>query len=157
MSELQQDKIFIIDDNFQSRMILQRIFSKEQKYTVKLAFNGEEALNIVKGYLPDLILLDIDLPGISGYELADKLSSIESVNDVPIIFLTGKNDIESRLKAFENGGVDYICKPFSPVELLARVHVHTKLRRMNLELKQKNNLLAKREVQLNHLVEERTY
>ena len=157
MSELQQGKIFIIDDNLQSRMILQRIFSKEKEYAVRFVSNGEEALKTIGGYIPDLILLDIELPGISGYELAKTLKNLKGVEDVPIIFLTCKNDLESRLKAFENGGVDYINKPFSPVELLARVKVHTKLRRMNLELKLKNELLAKREEQLSYLVEERTH
>ncbi len=157
MSELQQGKIFIIDDNLQSRMILQRIFNKEEEYAVKLASNREEALKTINDYIPDLILLDIELPGISGYEFAETLKTLKSVEDVPIIFLTGKNDQKSRLKAFENGGVDYINKPFSPIELLARVKVHTKLRRMNLELKLKNELLAMREAQLNYLVEERTY
>lgn len=154
--EQQRSNLLIIDDNIDSRNILNRIFKNENNFNTKLASDGEEALNILNEYIPDLILLDIELPGISGYNLAKKISSMSKINDVPIIYLTGKSDIESRLKAFEYGGVDYISKPFSPVELLARVKVHTKLRRMNVELKQKNELLAKRETLLNHLVEERT-
>jgi DNA-binding response OmpR family regulator len=84
--------------------------------------------------LPDLILLDIIMPEPDGFEVARQLKKMESTEDIPIIFLTSLDDTKSRVKAFENGGIDYVSKPFRKDELIAHINAHLQLKQVNEEL-----------------------
>ncbi len=149
-------KILIVDDIEKSRKLLDRILKKFTKFEIIQAESGAKAIEIIKREVPDIILLDIIMPDISGYDVANQIKLLPRYKDIPIIFLTGQSDMESRIKAFENGGVDFICKPYHKVELLKRIEVHLKLKLIQDELKAKNKLLAEKEVHLKHLVDERT-
>ena len=91
-------------------------------YKVQVANSGERALKLVKGgHLPDLILLDIMMPGMDGYEVCRRLKADPKTRDIPVIFLTAKSTIEDEQMGFELGAADYITKPFSPPIMLARI------------------------------------
>lgn len=113
---------------------------KEDGYEFSFAHNGREALRLISedSGLFDLILLDIMMPGLNGYEVCQKLKANITTLDIPVIFLTAKIDVDSISKGFELGGVDYITKPFHADELLARVKTHLELYRAKELLKQHN-------------------
>jgi len=101
----------------------------KEKYQVKVAPNGDIALKIAKAPIPpDLILLDVMMPGKSGFDVARELQGDEATREIPIIFVTGRTDEESISEGYRVGGVDYVPKPFNPDELLARVETHLNLR-----------------------------
>lgn len=139
----QQEKILIVDDVSKNIQILGSILSQKD-YQIAYAQNGKQAIDISKIQEFDLILLDIMMPGIDGYEVCKKLKKSPLTREVPIIFLTAKADMDSIIKGFEVGGQDYITKPFNSAELLARVENHLLIKRQREELKEINlNLEAK--------------
>jgi putative two-component system response regulator len=148
--------ILVVDDVAGNRKILATIINKNTKYDVSLASDGNALLESIEYNIPDLILLDIMMPGMDGYEVARILKSRDQTKDIPILFITAVTEVESIVKAFESGGVDYITKPFNKSELLARISAHMQLKKMRDELKQKNALLADRELHLLSMVEEKT-
>jgi len=100
-------------------------------YTVKVATNGKDALRIAfSSDPPDLVLLDIMMPGMDGYEVCRQLKSDSHTSDIPVIFLTSKSDIADEEKGFELGAVDYITKPISPPILRARIRTHLRMKRI---------------------------
>ncbi len=114
-----QQRILIVDDTTANIDILTDALSE---YNKSIAMNGEKALKIaISDNPPDLILLDIMMPGMDGYEVCKRLKADQSTKDIPIIFLTAKTDTESVVKGFELGAMDYVTKPFNTSELLARV------------------------------------
>lgn len=122
-----QQRILIVDDTPANIDILTDALSE---YNKSIAMNGEKALKIaMSDNPPDLILLDIMMPGMDGYEVCKRLKADESTKDIPIIFLTAKTDTESVVKGFELGAVDYVTKPFNTSELLARVTTQMALKR----------------------------
>ncbi|MDP2722732.1 MAG: hybrid sensor histidine kinase/response regulator [Bacteroidales bacterium] len=144
----QQEKILIVDDVSKNIQILGNILAQKD-YSIAYAQNGFEALKICDMQDFDLILLDIMMPGIDGYEVCNRLKKDPRTKDIPIIFLTAKADMESIVKGFEIGGQEYITKPFNSAELLARVHTHLLLKKQKQELKSINQ-------HLEELVKERT-
>ncbi len=132
-------KILIIDDVVDNIQVAMNIL-KEDNYEFSFADNGEQALAILqeKNSNFDLILLDIMMPGVDGFEVCRQLKDSPRWRDVPIIFLTARVDSDSIAKGFEQGGVDYIIKPFQANELLARVKNHIELYQAKLLLKQQN-------------------
>ena len=131
--QLKNQRILIVDDTPENIDVLIEILSE---YRRSVATNGEKALQIAgSGNPPDLILLDIMMPGMDGYEVCQKLKSEEKTKSIPVIFLTGMADEESEKKGLELGAVDYITKPISPPIVLERVknHLLLKLARENLE------------------------
>ncbi|MES9941888.1 MAG: GAF domain-containing protein [Candidatus Thiodiazotropha sp. 6PLUC2] len=100
------------------------------------AINGELAMEFVNSRLPDLILLDIKMPGLDGYEVCRRLKADDNTRQIPIIFLSALEDESDKVKGFLAGGVDYITKPFQPEELLARVGVHLRLQELTKGLEQ---------------------
>ena len=152
-------KILVVDDVLENRKLLAAIITKNTSYNVALAKDGEAALTLLKksdDELPDLILLDIMMPNLSGYQVAEQLKSGVKTRDIPIIFLTALSDIGSKIKAFEMGGVDYISKPFNKYELLARISSQMKLKFFYDQIKLKNKMLEDKEIHLTYLVEEKT-
>ena len=136
--------IFIVDDQERNLEVLGTLL-RSNNYNVMIASGGHEALAMVTKKLPDLILLDIMMPRMDGYEVCQKLKEGELTKDIPIIFLTAKTETEDLVKGFRIGGLDYITKPFSNEELLVRINNHLELKhskdiilRQNEELKKLN-------------------
>lgn len=133
-------KILIVDDELASRMKLEKIMESVGSY--ESVENGEDALKATMSEnLPDLILLDINMPGIDGYEVCKRLKAGAQTKDIPIIFLTADTDIESITRGLELGAVDYITKPFHKEEVKARARTHLSLKKMREELQVKNTIL----------------
>jgi len=139
--------ILAVDDSSDILTIISGLLN--DSYRVKLASSGEKALEIVALAPPDLILLDIMMPGLDGYEVCERLKRNSDTQDIPVIFLTAKNESDDEIKGFEIGAVDYITKPISPSKLLARVKTHLTLKAAADFLKDKNDYLQQN-------VEERT-
>ena len=140
--------ILIVDDTPENLAILTSMLT-EHGYFVRPAINGEVALKAVQKHQPDLILLDIMMPQMSGYEVCGHLKANEQTRDIPVIFISALNKVFDKVKAFSIGGVDYITKPFQIEEVLARVETHLMLRRLYAELQDQNQRLI-------HEVAERT-
>ncbi len=148
--------ILIVDDVATNRQYLAMILGEEDCYETRLASNGKDALDYISKEKPDLILLDIMMPEMDGYEVARRLKEDEETKEIPILFITAVTGTDNIVKAFEVGGVDYINKPFNKFELLSRVSVHIGLRMTRLELEEKNLILKSRELQLVSMVDEKT-
>jgi len=148
--------ILIVDDVATNRQYLAMILGETEDYEIRLASNGKDALEYLTGEKPDLILLDIMMPEMDGYEVASRLKSNERTEDIPILFITAVTGTENIVKAFELGGLDYINKPFNKQELLSRVSAHLNLKLARMELEEKNLMLKDRELQLIELVDEKT-
>jgi len=125
---LNNSRILIVDDVVDNIRVAMNIL-KEDNYDFSFAHNGAEAMRlIIEEQVPfDLILLDIMMPGLNGFEVCQKLKEIPAVRNIPVIFLTAKVDVDSITKGFESGGVDYITKPFHANELIARIKTHLEL------------------------------
>jgi two-component system, sensor histidine kinase and response regulator len=144
-------RILIVDDSAENRILLSGMLAIHKRYEAVTASDGYEALSYLEkpdGELPDLILLDIMMPGVTGLDVANRLGSEERTRDIPVIFVTALDDIASKKKAFENGGVDYISKPLNKEELFARIDSHVRIKRMRDELKEKNDQLSRLNVEL---------
>ena len=128
-------RILIVDDTPRNLQLLGVTLSQEG-YRISMAQGGMQALSAVQQTTPDLILLDVIMPEIDGFEVCKRLKENPEIRDVPIVFLTAKTEAEDILQGFELGAVDYITKPFNMTELLARVKTHVTLRRLQLHLKQ---------------------
>ncbi|MBN2531744.1 MAG: response regulator [Spirochaetales bacterium] len=132
-----KQKVLIVDDMAENRKLLVSLIKENTDYEIIISRGGIHVLRhldeIVKNP-PDLILLDILMPEIDGYEVAQKLKEKEETKHIPIIFITALNDIKSKTQAFESGGVDYISKPFNKYELLSRIKVHLDLQKIQASL-----------------------
>jgi C4-dicarboxylate-specific signal transduction histidine kinase len=118
-------KILIADDNKINRTLLKAVLSESDKeYDLVEADSGENALEIVAQELPDIILLDIMMPGMDGYEVCAKLKSDDRYKAIPILFITAMETVEDKVKGFDVGAADYITKPIRPEEVKARVNAH---------------------------------
>ncbi|ETR69209.1 MAG: response regulator receiver modulated diguanylate cyclase [Candidatus Magnetoglobus multicellularis str. Araruama] len=125
---VEQAKVLIVDDEKMNLDVLVGLLKPH--YRTVAAKSGEQAFKRLEiPPLPDLILLDIMMPGMDGYEVCRKLKDDKATRDIPIIFITGKNDVQYEAKGFQAGAVDYITKPFSPLIALARVKTHIELKR----------------------------
>ncbi|MCA9482255.1 MAG: diguanylate cyclase [Nitrospina sp.] len=125
----QNSQILIVDDNHSNVDVLKR--SLETKgYGISIAPSGEVALKIAPKLKPDLILMDLMMPGMDGFETCKKIKELPEIQDVPIIFVTGKTETEDIVKAFRVGGVDYISKPFREEEIQARVAAQIRIRKL---------------------------
>ncbi len=143
MTSKSRYKILIVDDIPKNIQILGNILSKED-YQVAYAQTGEQALSITKHQSFDLILLDIMLPGMDGFEVCKILKENPETSDIPVIFLTAKADMNSIVKGFTIGGQDYITKPFNASELLARTETHILLYKQRIALAELNEKLEEK-------------
>jgi PAS domain S-box-containing protein len=148
-------KILIVDDSTANLQLLMSILT-EQGYAVYPASDGELALRFVQSTLPDLILLDIKMPGMDGYEVSRRLKAEEKTRSIPIIFISVLEGEHDKVKGFQAGGVDYINKPFSAEEVLARVNTHLMLRHVQMDLERRNAELESAYDTLEDRVRERT-
>ncbi|AIQ12301.1 chemotaxis protein CheY [Paenibacillus durus] len=133
--------VLVVDDTPDNIALLSGLL--KESYRVKIATNGEKALAVAKSAPPDLILLDIMMPVMDGYETCRRLKMDKELEDIPVIFLTAKEEAEDENKGFELGAVDYITKPISAPVLLSRVKTHLILKQSNHFLKDKNHFLEK--------------
>ena len=135
--------ILVVDDVAENLQILESTLTK-QGYQVKCARNGSTALRGASRIVPDLILLDIKMPGLDGYQVCQKLKADRQTCDIPIIFLSALDDVTDKVKAFEVGGVDYISKPFQVKEVLARVKNQISLQLANAKIIELNQNLEQK-------------
>jgi two-component system sensor histidine kinase/response regulator len=131
--------VLVVDDNETNIDILMEILGDEHE--VSVALDGERALEVVEEQPPDIILLDVMMPGMDGYEVCRRLQEKESTRKIPVIFVTSRGEVEDEAMGFEAGGVDYITKPVSPAIVRARVRTHLNLKRYGRELERQNDIL----------------
>jgi putative two-component system response regulator len=132
--------ILVIDDSPDNLLIISKCL--QEFYRVKVTKSGEDALQILQeSPLPDLILLDIVLPGMDGYSVCTRLKQNRLTRDIPVIFLTGRTDVADENRGFDLGAVDYITKPISPMKLRARIKTQLSLKASADFLKDKNDYL----------------
>lgn len=145
--------VFIVDDTLSNIQVLAPILI-EQDYEVGSATNGTDALNQLQSFTPDLILLDVMMPGLTGFEFCEKLKESPSLKRIPVIFLTAKSSSNEIIKGFACGAADYISKPFNPEELIARVKTHLELSEYREKLQE---MVDERTVELNNAKEAAEY
>ncbi|MFC1745151.1 sensor histidine kinase [Candidatus Riflebacteria bacterium] len=134
-------RILSVDDEPNNLQLLGQIL--KERYQLSFAINGTKALEVAAKVKPDLILLDIMMPDMSGFEVCQKLRENEDLKEIPVIFISAMTATEDKLKAFESGGVDYVTKPFQHPEVIARVDAQIRLRQARLEVAEKNQELEK--------------
>jgi CheY-like chemotaxis protein len=140
MTTLQSQTILIVDDNSTNLEVLSETLTRFG-YQVSVAMDGESAIEQIKYHPPTLILLDIMMPGIDGFETCQRLKRDPASQNIPIIFMTALSDTENKVRGFSVGAVDYITKPFQREEVLARVQVQLKLQNLTRTLEDQNELL----------------
>ncbi|MDP5339564.1 MAG: response regulator [Nodularia sp. (in: cyanobacteria)] len=129
--------ILIVDDKLENIKFLSEFLCKNN-YQVRKAINGQAALTSVNSLPPDLILLDINMPGMGGYEVCQHLKNNPETSAIPVIFLSAGNEINDKILAFEAGGIDYITKPFNLEEILVRVQTQLKVQQLQANLRARN-------------------
>jgi two-component system sensor histidine kinase/response regulator len=139
--------ILVVDDTPENLRVLMHLL-QEQGYRVRLVPSGAHALMSVQKEPPDLILLDILMPDINGYEVCRQLKADDRTRDIPVIFISALDEGLDKATAFSVGGVDYITKPFQAEELFARVYTHLALYQMRQTLQEKNQMLQKQNAEL---------
>ena len=145
--------VTIIDDTIENLKVLSVILSG-QGFKVNTYLKGAAALQEIERKTPDIILLDILMPEMNGYEICNKLKQNEKTSSIPVIFISGLNDTTSKIEAFTHGGVDYVTKPFKDLEVVSRIRTHLDIHRMRRELVESNNrleeIVAERTAELSH-------
>ncbi|HBE35801.1 MAG TPA: adenylate/guanylate cyclase with GAF sensor(s), partial [Cyanobacteria bacterium UBA11368] len=147
-------EILVVDDNPANLKLLINIL-RENGYKVRPVPDGNLAIEAVSKSKPDLILLDILMPNIDGYEVCKKLKSDPNTQNIPIIFLSALSEGLDKAKAFQVGGADYITKPFQVEEALARVNYQLTLRSLQAELEEKNEKLTEQNSRLKKEIRDR--
>ncbi len=140
-------KILVVDDTPSNIQSLAATL-KPAGYQVLVATNGQQALDVMAKVRPDLILLDIMMPVMDGFEACVNIKANAEWHDIPIIFLTAKTETADLVKGFELGAVDYVNKPFNAHELMARVHTHLTVDRLRTSVSEKNAALEKAQAQM---------
>lgn len=143
-------EIMIVDDIIQNVKLLMEVLSREG-FQVRTANRGELALRSIRAKKPELVLLDIMMDGMDGYEVCRQLKADSKTAQIPIIFISAFGEETQKVKGFEAGGVDYVTKPFSPEEVLSRVKTHIALRRAQEELETRATELEKALTQVKKL------
>jgi len=154
-AEDQPEQILLVDDNTTNLQVLHQTLDG-RGYKLLAAKNGETALTIARRAKPSLILLDIMMPGIDGYEVCQTLKGNPETEEIPIIFLSALGDTKDKVKGFELGAVDYVSKPFQAEEVIARVSAHLTIGRLRRSLAGKNKELQAANNYLEERVRERT-
>jgi signal transduction histidine kinase len=155
MDSSKQKTLLIVDDNPTNIKVLFELL-KESGFRVLVAKDGESTLTKLEAAMPDLILLDVMMPGIDGFETCRRIKQDPKNETLPIIFMTALTDTVNKLNGLSLGAVDYIIKPFQQEEVLARINVHLKIRNLQQELAEKNTQLSNVNILLEKKVAERT-
>ena len=148
-------EILVVDDSHENLLLLEGILS-DAGFLVRSADSGSLALRSARARAPDLVLLDIRMPGIDGFEVCRVLMSEEGTRNVPVLFISGLEDAHARIQGFQAGGVDFVGKPFQAEEVLARVRTHLALKSAREDLEKKNAELVKARDTLEEEVRRRT-
>jgi len=151
---LERKTIFLVDDDPTNLMLGRSLLSEQ--YDVLTLSSGKKLLKALENKIPHLILLDVDMPEMDGYDTIEAVKSNEKTAAIPVIFLTAKNDIDSELKGLSLGAVDYIMKPFSVPRLLKRIEMHMLVELQRRELLAQRQQLIEFSNNLQELVEEKT-
>ncbi|HIK29347.1 MAG: response regulator [Oscillatoriaceae bacterium SKW80] len=146
--------ILVVDDNVDNVRLLSHILAS-QGYFVRKSLNGKIAIEVAHRVIPDLILLDINMPGMDGYEVCQHLKASEVTRHIPIIFISAFDRVNDKVRAFEMGGHDYITKPFQEQEVLARIRNQLIIQQQRQQLIQQQQLLIQKNQQLEKQVQER--
>jgi signal transduction histidine kinase len=125
--------VLVVDDTPENLRLLTSMLA-EQGYEIRPVTSGRQALQAARQAPPELILLDVNMPEMNGYEVCERLKAIEELKNIPVIFLTAMSDTADKVRAFNAGGADFITKPFQVDEVLARVRTHLALQRARVEL-----------------------
>ncbi|MEH1947106.1 MAG: response regulator [Nostoc sp.] len=136
----QKRNILVVDDTPDNLRLLSAMLTA-QGFEVRKALNGKMALTACQMVLPDVILLDINMPGMDGYQVCQQLKADDKTSEVPVIFISALDDVVDKVKAFDVGGVDYIAKPFHGAEVVLRIENQINLRLLQVKLEEKNFLL----------------
>ncbi|MBN3921999.1 response regulator [Nostoc sp. NMS4] len=136
----QKRNILVVDDTPDNLRLLSAMLTA-QGFEVRKALNGKMALTACQMVLPDVILLDINMPDMDGYQVCQQLKADDKTSDVPVIFISALDDVVDKVKAFDVGGVDYIAKPFHGAEVVLRIENQINLRLLQVKLQEKNFLL----------------
>jgi len=139
--------ILVVDDIAANRNLLSATL-EPKGYEVLLAPNGTSALKVAGRAQPNLILMDVNMPEMDGYEACRQLKTMPGLAEIPVIFITANDDPDSLVKGFQAGGVDYITKPFKEQEVLMRVETHVKIHTLTRALEHSNQELALRNSEL---------
>lgn len=142
MNEQNKPQILVVDDVLGNLQVLSNML-EPQGYDVLIANRGKDALQTAAQVLPDMILLDVMMPGIDGFEVCQRLKADEKTRHIPVIFLTAAREKDSLVHGFGAGGVDYISKPFQSEEVLVRLKTHLQINRLTQLLVDQNQTLAK--------------
>jgi two-component system, sensor histidine kinase and response regulator len=126
-------EVLIIDDTLYNLQLLVTMLSKTG-YVVRPANSGSVGLRTARQRTPDIVLLDINMPGMNGYQVCEALKADPALKDIPVLFISAHDEVFDKIRAFEVGGVDYITKPFQSQEVIARVQTHLMLHRREQEL-----------------------
>ncbi|MDJ0687814.1 MAG: response regulator [Xenococcaceae cyanobacterium MO_188.B32] len=148
---IRADVVLIVDDTLTNLEILSD-YLQSGGFTVSIASDGITALSQAECIEPNIILLDILMPGMNGFEVCQKLKANPKTKDIPVVFMTGLTDIEDKIKGFELGGVDYVTKPIYKEEVVARIKTHLTLQRMRSHLQIQNQQLNQ-EIQIRQQTE----
>lgn len=138
--ESKRSLILMVDDNPENLRLLGGVL-EQQGFVTAFAVNGAEAIHFIASEQPDLVLLDVMMPGEDGYEICRQIRERNDSRMLPVIFLTARTESIDIVKGFEYGGVDYVTKPFVSSELVARVRTHIELKRAREEIKTLRGLL----------------
>ena len=142
--DVSKSTVFIVDDSPVTTKIISRMLKKNSDYYSVKIWDGPECIKKAKEVKPDLILLDIQMPGMNGIEVCKVLRKDEQTHDIPVIFVTANTDNETLKEAFESGGTDYVRKPVNKIELLARIKsvlIQKKLEKRLMEKEKLNGVL----------------
>ena len=142
--------ILIVDDTEANVKLLSHVLRQIGLKPIA-AFNGKDAVELVKERQPDLVLLDILMPDMTGYEVCSIMNNDEDLKDIPVIFLSALSDTDNKIEGFKAGGVDYITKPFQKDEVLARIKTHLEIRKLQKERDERIQILRDRETELREL------
>jgi signal transduction histidine kinase len=145
------ETILVVEDIPENVSVLYHLLT-QKGFKVLVAQHGKQALNILERALPDLILLDITMPGLSGFEVCQILKSQENTQEIPIIFMTARVDTVDKVKGFQLGAADYITKPFQHEEVLARINAHLNLHKLQKILEERNRSLQQKNETLETVV-----
>ncbi len=142
MKKTGKETVFIVDDRPENLDVLVINFDKAG-FAIMASLDSSEVVPLAEKYRPDMILLDVLMPGTDGFEVCRQLKAKPETSDIPVIFMTSLTDTVDKVRGFEVGGVDYITKPLHPEEVMARVNTHLRLRQIQTELEEKNARLLK--------------
>lgn len=146
------NNILVVDDDPNIALLVHMTLAKKPDYKVTIANSGQEALDIIAGNVPDLVLLDIMMPDMDGFEVCRKIKQGEKTKFLPVIMVSAKSELRDKLHGMDIGANDYITKPFNPEELLARVSAHLRIKSLEDQLASQKELEAalKMSVTLQH-------